>query len=101
MNTKKTIPTLHRRIFWDIDFDKLDYDLRASFIIERVFVRGDVEDIRQCRRYYGDDRIRQALVTAKWLPLQSIHLACAILNNKPEDYRCFNLAQSDPNYFMY
>ncbi|WP_439651985.1 DUF6922 domain-containing protein [Membranihabitans maritimus] len=30
-----------------------DIDEKASFVIERVFERGDVEDIRQCRRYYG------------------------------------------------
>ncbi len=45
-------PYHYKRIFWDIDPEKLDYKLRANFIIERVFERGDVEDIRQCRRYY-------------------------------------------------
>ena len=48
-----------------MDFDKLDYDKKDSFIIERVFERGDVEDIRQCRRYYGDERIRVVLTKAK------------------------------------
>jgi hypothetical protein len=32
-------PGLNKRIFWDVDFEKLDFDKRASFIIERVFER--------------------------------------------------------------
>ena len=40
-------------IFWDVAFEKIDYEAKANFVIERVFERGDVEDIRNCRRYYG------------------------------------------------
>ena len=56
----KPWPILARRIFWDVDYDKLDYDAKANLVIERVFERGDVEDIRNCRRYYGDERVVEA-----------------------------------------
>ncbi|MBX2966632.1 MAG: hypothetical protein KF845_10830 [Cyclobacteriaceae bacterium] len=97
----KAKPVFQKRIFWDIDFDKLDYDAKARFVIERVFERGDVEDIRQCRRYYGDDTIKGVLVSAKWLPLKSIHLASAIFNNKITDYRCYTAALSNPAHWTY
>lgn len=100
MNPKPK-PVFHPRIFWDVDFEKLDYDMKASFIIERVFERGDVEDIRQCRRYYGDEKVREALTGAKWLSLQTIYLACAVLANKLTDYRCYNTAQLNPNHWNY
>lgn len=45
------IPLFNKRIFWDLNFDNLDYEAKAVFIIERVFERDDVDDIRQCRRY--------------------------------------------------
>ncbi|MEI9910863.1 MAG: hypothetical protein WDO71_15050 [Bacteroidota bacterium] len=57
MSDKISKPVFDKRIFWDVNFDALDYDGKASFIIERVFERGDVEDIRQCRRYYGDEKV--------------------------------------------
>lgn len=44
----KNAPFFYPRIFWDIDVEKLDYEAKFSFIIERVFERGDVEDIRRC-----------------------------------------------------
>ncbi len=58
----------HLRSFWDVDFDKLAYDNKGSFIIEGVFERGDVDDIRNCRRYYGDEKVNDVLLKAKYLP---------------------------------
>ena len=91
---EKPRPILARRIFWDVDFDKLDYDAKASFVIERVFERGDVEDIRNCRRYYGDDKVREALLNAKFLPLQTTYLASAVIGEPLEAFRCYRLRVS-------
>ena len=97
----KELPQFSRRIFWDVDFDGLDYDRKAAFVIERVFERGDVPDIRTCRRYYGDELIRQVLTKAKWLSLQTIYLASAILDNELTDYKCYITAQSNPEHWRY
>ena len=99
MHTTK--PYDNKRIFWDIDYTKLDFEKKASFIIERVFERGDVEDIRMCRRFYGDERIADVLKNAKWLMPETIFLAAAIFNNNPEDYRCYKLQQLNPKPFHY
>ncbi len=101
MESPKNIPQFDKRIFWDVAFDTLDYINKASFIIERVFERGDVEDIRQCRRYYGDEKIRMVLTKAKWLSLHTIYLASALFENELTDYQCYITAQSNPAYFQY
>lgn len=94
-------PDFNKRIFWDVDVNSLDFDKRSAFVIQRVFERGDVQDIRTCRRYYGDDRIKTALTQAKWLPLNTIYLACALLDNELTDYKCYNIAQSNPGHWTY
>lgn len=94
-------PIFNKRIFWDVNFEALDYNAKAGFIIERVFERGDVEDIRQCRRYYGDEKIKSTLTNAKWLSLATIYLACALFNNILTDYKCYNTARSNPTHWMY
>ncbi|MCB0820773.1 MAG: hypothetical protein KDC13_09125 [Bacteroidetes bacterium] len=94
-------PILDKRIFWDVKFEELDYEKYANFIIERVFERGDVDDIRQVRRFYGDERVKEALTNARWLSPSTITLAMAMFNNKFEDYRCYILAQSNPTHFSY
>lgn len=90
-----------KRIFWDVDVDRLDIDKRAAFVIERVFERGDVEDIRNCRRYYGDEKLEEVLTNAKWLTLPTIYLSCALFNNELTDYRCYNTIQSSQTPWLY
>lgn len=97
----KPKPIFNKRIFWDVVFENIDYDLRANFVIERVFDRGDVEDIRNCRRYYGDELVTKALLNAKFLSETSMYLASAVINRPLKDFRCYNLRQSNPTLFPY
>ena len=99
--TKKQKPVFDKRIFWDVDFDRLDYDEKGTFVIERVFERGDVEDIRNCRRYYGDEKVTEVLLNAKFLPEHRIHLASAVTGKPLNEFRCYTLRQSNPELFPY
>ena len=92
---------LDKRIFWDVDYSKIDWEKNAAFVIVRVFERGDIEDIRTVRRHYGDEKLREVLTDVKWLPLQIIYFASAILDNKLSDYKCYTQAQSNPGHWIY
>ena len=97
----KAKPIFDKRIFWDVDFDLIDYNTKANWVIERVFSRGDVEDIRQCRRYYGDEKVTSALLGAKYLPEHRIHLASAVIDKPLKEFRCYLLRQLNPELFPY
>src|ERR1035437_6360996 len=97
----KLKPIFEKRIFWDVNFEAIDYDAKANFVIERVFSRGDVEDIRQCRRYYGDEKVTSALLNAKYLPLCTLNLASAIFDKPLTEFRCYILRQLNPELFPY
>ena len=99
--SQKSKPIFHHRIFWDVDFGKIDYDAKASFVIERVFERGDVDDIRNCRRYYGDEKVSEVLLNAKFLPETRLYLASAVINRPIKDFRCYTLRQLNPGLFPY
>ena len=94
-------PVFNKRIFWDVNFEGLDYDKKSAFVIERVFERGDVDDIRQCRRYYGDEKVAQALLNAKYLSLATTYLAAAVIDRPLTDFRCYKLRQLNPGLFPY
>lgn len=98
---EKIIPIFNKRIFWDVVFENIDYEAKANFVIERVFERGDVEDIRNCRRYYGDEKVADALVNAKFLPENTLYLASAVINRPLKDFRCYNLRRLNPGLFPY
>lgn len=94
-------PIFNKRVFWDVNFEKIDYDAKARFVIVRVFDRGDVDDIRQCRRYYGDDFVKQTLLEAKYIAQNRIHLAAAIIDEPIQKFRCYILQQSNPALYPY
>lgn len=98
---KKTKPVFDKRIFWDVVFENLNYDAKANFVIERVFERGDVQDIRNCRRYYGDEKVTEALLNAKFLPEHSMYLAAAVIDKPLNEFRCYKLRQLNPGLFPY
>lgn len=96
-----TKPEFNPRIFWDIEFDKLDYEKDYKFVITRVFDRGDVPDIRNCRRHYGDQLIAEVLLNTKFLSEVRTYLAAAILDRPLTDFRCYRLRQLNPELFPY
>lgn len=96
-----TKPIFNKRIFWDVDFENIDYFAKANFVIERVFERGDVEDIRNCRRYYGDEKVATALLNAKFLPEAAMYLASAVIDKPITEFRCYALRQLNPTLFPY
>jgi len=99
--SQKVKPIFNKRIFWDVNFEEIDYDAKANFVIERVFERGDVEDIRQCRRYYSEEKITSALLNARFLPLHTIHFASAIIDKPINEFRCYKLRLLNPELFPY
>jgi hypothetical protein len=91
---KKADPIFDKSIFWDVDFSTLDFEKYSNWVIVRVFERGDVEDIRQCRRYYGNEKIMQALLNAKHITDNRIHLTAAVINQPIQNFRCYILKQT-------
>lgn len=94
-------PIFNKRIFWDVDFEALNYDENPEFIITRVITRGDVDDIRQCRRFYGDEIISDILLNTNFLPEIKLYLASAIINKDITEFKCYKNRQSNPELYPY
>ncbi len=94
-------PYKSTKIFWDVNPEGLDYGKHSIFIISRVFDRGDVEDIRACRRFYGDVQVKQTLLNVPFLSKLRLSLASAIINEPKEAFRCYTLRQSSPEQLPY
>ena len=50
------VPAIRRMLFWDTDFDKIDWGRYKSTVIERVMERGDESEKQEIARFYGMDR---------------------------------------------
>jgi hypothetical protein len=89
-------PIFNKRIFWDVVFENINYETKANFVIERVFERGDVEDVRNCRRYYGNEKIAEALLNSDFLSKRILYFASAIIDRPITDFKYYELIMAKP-----
>ncbi len=47
------VPDVRRILFWDTDFDKINWGYRKSFVISRILERGNEEEKAEIARFYG------------------------------------------------
>lgn len=52
---------LRKALFWDTSFDKIDWQKHKKYVINRVFERGDKQEIKEIIRFYGKQTILQCL----------------------------------------
>ena len=97
----QSTPNLSKQAFWDVDFDKIDFNKYAGFVVEKIIERGTFEDFKELRKYYGDGRIREEIINAKWLGDKEIYFCCAIFNLKPQDFKCYTKKQLNPKLWIY
>lgn len=91
----------NHRLFWDVDLNQTDTNKHEKFIIVRIFERGDVEDIRQCRRFYNNNKIKSALLNTKHFQQSRLYLAAAIIDEPIENFKCYTTQLSNPQRFPY
>ncbi len=98
---QKPKPILPKRLFWDVEFEKIDYDEKKRFVIERVFDRGDLPDITQARRYYGDEAIIEILTTARFLFEETTRFCASYFDVPIENFRCYREKQLRHPHSLY
>lgn len=52
---------IRKILFWDTDMSKIDWNKQYIAIIQRVYERGNIEEKEEILRFYGQDKIKQAL----------------------------------------
>lgn len=52
---------LRKSLFWDTDFESIDWDARAKAVIKRIFERGNEEEKNEIVRFYGNGRVKAVM----------------------------------------
>lgn len=93
----KTKPQLSKQAFWDVDFEKLDYEENARFIIERIFERGKLDEILEVDACYSEEFVKDILTTARYLSGDTISFASAFYKIPKESFACYTRKQLHPS----
>lgn len=87
---------LSPRAFWDVDMSKMDYQKKSTYIIRKVFEFGSLEDVLEVWSYYGDEKTKEALLTAPYLMEKTMRFASTLFNVPSSAFKCFTTKQYHP-----
>ncbi len=82
---------LRRALFWDVDFEKIDFSKRKRYVIERVFERGNNEEISEIISFYGKIDCIRIIKTANRLNQNAIFNAEKYLDLNKDDLLCLKM----------
>ena len=83
-------PVLDKGLFWDWQYDAIDWQLSYRSIIERVLERGTKAEWEEIIRFYGSPIITKALKEEiKFLPDHTIEQVSNYFNIRKEDMACY------------
>lgn len=57
LNYCPDLTKFRRTLFWDTTFDRIDFMAHSLYVINRVFERGNEDEIQETLRFYGRDII--------------------------------------------
>ena len=86
-------PSLNNALFWDTDIDTIDWELNADAIIVRVLERGDLDDFREIRKTYGDDKIKKAALSARYLSERTLSFVSFFFELPKTEFECYRNRQ--------
>ena len=92
---------LSREIFWDTNYDTIDWDKSWQWIICRVLDRGGIKDWHQIKKYYGNEKIIESAKNARYLSKKTVHFISNLFDIPLNEFRCYRLMQSHPEHWIY
>lgn len=91
---KQVKPIFNKTLFWDIDFEQIDYQKYVRFIIEHVLTRGNWNDWKELKNYYGLQKIKKEVVQIRYLDKITLNFCHTFFNLQKEQFRCCNIEPS-------
>lgn len=83
-------PDLPKVLFWDFDFEKLDWNRGYKTIIERVLDKGSTKDWEEMIRFYGRENVVKALKEdIMYLSDMTMEAVCKYFQFSKEKLRCY------------
>ncbi len=89
------------QLFWDTDYEKIDWDKKSEYVISRVLDRGSLKDWFEIKRYYGIEKIVDVVKNARYLSKKTVYFMSNVFDIPLEEIRCYKLMQSQPEQWIF
>ena len=92
---------LRPTLFWDVKVEEVDLWQHRASVIERISMRGRLDEFRAMVAFYGRETVKNTLLNARYLDKRTLAY-CSLLFDVPiTEFRCYKLAQSNPEHWHY
>jgi len=85
---KSNLPAFLKSYFWDVDFEELDSQKDASFIIKRVIDRGNTQALNWVIDKYSLDKIKDLVLSSRDLSRKTALFWTKIMSLNPSKVPC-------------
>lgn len=83
-------PNLPKRLFWEFQFDEIDWQKDLATVIERVVERGFSEEWDEMLRFYGERKVKNTLKNhTTYLTDRAVEKVCTFFKLKPEELKSY------------
>jgi hypothetical protein len=86
-------PNLNDAIFWEMDTGNIDWEQHAPSIIIRVLERGNLDDFKEIRRFYGDEKIKKVAQGSRYLSAQLLSFLSFFYDLPKTSFECYKNKQ--------
>ena len=94
-------PPFEPKWFWDMDYDRIDWQASYKSIIARIVERGGPEHWEGLIHLYGRERVSEALKNEIiFLPDYAIEKVCSYFRIEKEEMLCYIRKQSRARYWI-
>ena len=93
--------TLRPSLFWDINVNTVDLEQHKAAVIERITLRGRFEEFKAILQYYGKETVKEVLLNTRYLDKRTLAYCSVIFDVPVTEFRCYKLAQSNPEHWDY
>jgi hypothetical protein len=94
-------PDFAKRLFWDWNFSKINWEKHYLAVIDRIIERGNKEDWNELVQYYGKPKVIKALESEiNYLPDYIIDDVCGYFDLQKEALACYAHKQSRKGYWI-
>ena len=92
---------LSKVIFWDTDYDHIDWQHKARYVIARVMMYGTIQDWNTIKSFYGLERIKTEMVKERYLDKKTLSFLCCLFDLPKEKFRCYIEQRSSPPHWNF
>lgn len=92
---------LSKVLFWDVDYNSIDFDKHSGFVVERVLCMGTLEDFKAINSYYGKTKLKAIVKNIRYMDERVLQFCSVYFNITKTDFRCYKQKQLNISHWNY